>query len=64
MKVAVLHGPGDLRLDDAQRPVAGPDDLVVKVARRRYLRHRTCTFATWGRDLTIRCRSAMNLPAR
>jgi 2-desacetyl-2-hydroxyethyl bacteriochlorophyllide A dehydrogenase len=32
MKVAVLHGPGDLRLDDAQRPVAGPKDLVIKVA--------------------------------
>jgi (R,R)-butanediol dehydrogenase/meso-butanediol dehydrogenase/diacetyl reductase len=32
MKVAVLHGPGDLRLDDAQRPVAGAGDLVVKVA--------------------------------
>ena len=31
MKVAVLHGPGDLRLDDAQRPVAGPKDIVVKV---------------------------------
>ena len=31
MKVAVLHGPGDLRLDDAQRPTAGPGDLVVKV---------------------------------
>jgi 2-desacetyl-2-hydroxyethyl bacteriochlorophyllide A dehydrogenase len=32
MKVAVLHGPGDLRLDDAQRPTAGPKDLVIKVA--------------------------------
>jgi 2-desacetyl-2-hydroxyethyl bacteriochlorophyllide A dehydrogenase len=32
MKVAVLHGPEDLRLDDAQRPVAGPKDLVIKVA--------------------------------
>lgn len=32
MKAAVLHGPGDLRLDDAQRPTAGPDDLVIKVA--------------------------------
>ena len=32
MKVAVLHGPGDLRLDDAQRPTAGPGDLIVKVA--------------------------------
>jgi 2-desacetyl-2-hydroxyethyl bacteriochlorophyllide A dehydrogenase len=32
MKVAVLHGPGDLRLDDAQRPTAGPRDLVIKVA--------------------------------
>jgi 2-desacetyl-2-hydroxyethyl bacteriochlorophyllide A dehydrogenase len=31
MKVAVLHGPGDLRLDDAQRPIAGPDDVVIKV---------------------------------
>jgi 2-desacetyl-2-hydroxyethyl bacteriochlorophyllide A dehydrogenase len=32
MKVAVLHGCEDLRLDDTQRPVAGPGDLVVKVA--------------------------------
>ena len=32
MKVAVLHGPGDLRLDDAQRPTAGAKDLVIKVA--------------------------------
>jgi 2-desacetyl-2-hydroxyethyl bacteriochlorophyllide A dehydrogenase len=32
MKVAVLHGPGDLRLDDAQQPAAGPGDLVIKVA--------------------------------
>lgn len=31
MKVAVLHGPEDLRLDDAQRPTAGPKDLVIKV---------------------------------
>jgi 2-desacetyl-2-hydroxyethyl bacteriochlorophyllide A dehydrogenase len=32
MKIAMLHGQGDLRLDDAQRPVAGPKDLIVKVA--------------------------------
>lgn len=32
MKVAVLHGPGDLRLEDAQRPIAGAKDLVIKVA--------------------------------
>jgi len=32
MKIAVLHGPGDLRLDDAQKPVAGADDLVLRVA--------------------------------
>jgi (R,R)-butanediol dehydrogenase / meso-butanediol dehydrogenase / diacetyl reductase len=32
MKVAVLHGPGDLRLDTAQKPVAGSDDIVVKVS--------------------------------
>jgi 2-desacetyl-2-hydroxyethyl bacteriochlorophyllide A dehydrogenase len=32
MKVAVIHGPGDLRLDAAERPAAGPGDLVVKVA--------------------------------
>ena len=31
MKVAVLHGPGDLRLEEAQRPEAGPGDIVVKV---------------------------------
>ena len=32
MKTAVLHGPGDLRLDEAQRPTPGPRDLVIKVA--------------------------------
>jgi (R,R)-butanediol dehydrogenase / meso-butanediol dehydrogenase / diacetyl reductase len=31
MQMAVLHGPDDLRLNDAQRPVAGPSDIVVKV---------------------------------
>ena len=31
MQVAVLHGPGDLRLNDAQRPVAGPSDIIIKV---------------------------------
>jgi (R,R)-butanediol dehydrogenase/meso-butanediol dehydrogenase/diacetyl reductase len=32
MKVAVIHGPGDLRLDDTERPAAGPGDVVIKVA--------------------------------
>jgi (R,R)-butanediol dehydrogenase/meso-butanediol dehydrogenase/diacetyl reductase len=32
MKVAVIHGPGDLRLDEAERPGAGPGDVVIKVA--------------------------------
>jgi len=32
MKVAVIHGPGDLRLDDAERPTAGAGDIVIKVA--------------------------------
>jgi (R,R)-butanediol dehydrogenase/meso-butanediol dehydrogenase/diacetyl reductase len=32
MKVAVIHGPGDLRLDDAEQPAAGPGDVVIKVA--------------------------------
>lgn len=32
MKVAVIHAPGDLRLDDAQRPSAGPGDVVIRVA--------------------------------
>jgi len=31
MKVGVLHGPGDLRLDESARPKAGPGDIVVKV---------------------------------
>jgi len=31
MKVAVVHGPGDLRLDDAMHPQAGPQDLIIKV---------------------------------
>ena len=32
MKVAVVHGPRDLRIDEAQRPTVGPDDIVIKVA--------------------------------
>ena len=32
MKVAVLHGPEDLRLDEAEAFKAGPADLVIKVA--------------------------------
>src|SRR5215831_18686923 len=32
MKVATIHKPGDLRLDDVDRPKAGPGDVVVKVA--------------------------------
>lgn len=31
MKVAVLHGPDDLRLDARERPAAGPGDVVIKV---------------------------------
>lgn len=31
MKVAVLHGPGDLRLDEAETFKAGPADLVIRV---------------------------------
>jgi 2-desacetyl-2-hydroxyethyl bacteriochlorophyllide A dehydrogenase len=31
MKVAVVDGPGVLRLDEAPRPVAGPADVIVKV---------------------------------
>jgi 2-desacetyl-2-hydroxyethyl bacteriochlorophyllide A dehydrogenase len=33
MKVAVVDGPGVLRLDEAPRPVAGPKDVVMKVVR-------------------------------
>ena len=32
MKVAVLHGPEDLRLDETPKPEAGPGDIVIKVA--------------------------------
>jgi threonine dehydrogenase-like Zn-dependent dehydrogenase len=32
MKAIRLHGPGDLRLDDIEEPVAGPADVVVQVA--------------------------------
>jgi 2-desacetyl-2-hydroxyethyl bacteriochlorophyllide A dehydrogenase len=31
MKMAIIHAAGDLRLDDVQRPEAGPGDLVIKV---------------------------------
>lgn len=32
MKVAVLHGCQDLRLDEVPRPAVGPGDLLIKVA--------------------------------
>src|SRR5689334_5815667 len=32
MKVAVIHGPGDLRLDEAERPDVGAGDVMIKVA--------------------------------
>jgi (R,R)-butanediol dehydrogenase / meso-butanediol dehydrogenase / diacetyl reductase len=32
MQVAVIHGPGDLRLDEAAPPKAGTGDVIVKVA--------------------------------
>jgi len=32
MKIATIFGPGDVRLDPAERPKAGPDDVVVRVA--------------------------------
>ena len=32
MKMAMLYAAGDLRLDDVPQPVAGPKDIVVKVA--------------------------------
>jgi len=32
MKAVVIHGPGDVRLDPADMPLPGPDDVVVKVA--------------------------------
>jgi len=32
MKVAIVHGPGDLRLDEAEKPEAGAGDVIVKVS--------------------------------
>src|SRR5438094_8187483 len=32
VKVAVLHAPEDLRLDEVSTPEAGPGDIVIKVA--------------------------------
>lgn len=32
MKVAVLHGPNDLRIDEAERPSPSAGDVVIKVA--------------------------------
>ncbi|MEM9176951.1 MAG: zinc-binding dehydrogenase [Myxococcota bacterium] len=31
MKVARIHGPGDVRLDDVPEPVCGPDDVILDV---------------------------------
>lgn len=32
MKAAVIHAPGDLRVDGVEAPTAGPGDVIVKVA--------------------------------
>jgi len=32
MKIAMVHGPDDLRLDEVSEPEPGPDDVVVRVA--------------------------------
>src|SRR6185369_3568385 len=32
MRAAVLHGFGDLRVDDVPDPVPGPDEVVIDVA--------------------------------
>ena len=32
MKAAVLHAPGDLRVEEVARPVPGPGEVLVEVA--------------------------------
>jgi len=32
MRVATIHAPGDVRLDEVAEPACGPDDVVVRVA--------------------------------
>lgn len=32
MRVATIHGPGEVRLDEIPEPVCGPDDVLVRVA--------------------------------
>ena len=31
MKLARIHGPGDVRLDDVSEPTCGPDDVILDV---------------------------------
>lgn len=31
MRAAMIHGPGDLRLDEIPEPVAGPEDVLLRV---------------------------------
>ena len=31
MKAAVVHGPGDLRIEDVLEPVAGPGEVVLAI---------------------------------
>jgi len=31
MKLARIHGPDDVRLDDVDDPVCGPDDVILEV---------------------------------
>ena len=31
MKLARIHGPSDVRLDDVAEPIAGPDDVILEV---------------------------------
>ena len=32
MRAAVMYAPGDIRVEDVAKPVAGPDDVLLKVA--------------------------------
>ena len=31
MRAALLHGPGDLRIEDVPDPVAGPGEIVLAI---------------------------------
>ena len=56
VRAALLHGPGDLRIEDVAEPVAGPGEVVLRDRRRRELRAPTSRASGAGTRRSARTR--------